>query len=446
MKISMTALVAALLLSHQAHAAVSASEASKLGQTLTIMGAEKAGNAEKTIPAYTGGLSKVPAGLKVTNGKRPSPFDDEKPSLVIKSQNVASYNAKLTEGTKTLFKKYPDFRMDVYPTHRTVAFPQSVLDATRKCAETAELINNNNGVKGAKACIPFPIPKNGSEAIWNHKLRYEGKSYEFKYEAYNVDRSGRAVMASKGENIVYYPFQDASNKTDQLLNFWINYTGPARRAGERLLVIDPLDDVAVGRRAWQYMPGQRRTKLAPNVAYDAPNPSTAGASTYDDALMYNGAIDRYDWKLVGKKEMYVPYNNYKLSYFSSPEEALKPNFINPDVVRWELHRVWEVEATLKPNKRHIYSKRTFYLDEDSWNIMASDQYDARGQLYRSGFAFMTMSYDEVAPFTSNYVHYDFTAQMYAMNFWPSCSRCGLKYMPVSPGIFSPDSMAGTGIR
>ncbi len=61
-----------------------------------------------------------------------------------------------------------------------------------------------------------------------------------------------------------------------------------------------------------YLPGQRRVKAAPDVAYDTPNPGTAGATTYDDAFMFNGAMDRYDFKLIGKKEMYVPYNAYKL--------------------------------------------------------------------------------------------------------------------------------------
>lgn len=447
MKISTTTLLTTLLLAPQAYAAVSATEASQLGKTLTMMGAEIAGNAEKTIPRYTGGLSKTPAGVRVKNGKRPSPYDDEKPVFSINHQNMATYSGKITEGAKKLFERYPDFRMDVYTTHRSVAFPQSVLDATRQCAETAKLVNNDNTLQGAKACTPFPIPKTGAEAIWNHKLRYDGTSYNLQYEAYNTNRFGTKVMASKGDNVVYYNYYDPKDTSnDKLASFWVNYTGPARHAGERLLVHEALDDVNVGRRAWQYMPGQRRTKRAPNVAYDTPNPSTAGGSTYDDALMYNGAIDRYDWKLVGKKEMYVPYNNYTLSYFSTPEEALKPRFVNPDLVRWELHRVWEVEATLKPNKRHVYSKRTFYLDEDSWLILASDQYDARGQLYRSGFSFMTQSYDELATFSSNHVHYDFTAQIYAMNYWPNCASCGVVYKSVSPNLFSPDNLSGSGVR
>ena len=197
--------------------------------------------------------------------------------------------------------------------------------------------------------------------------------------------------------------------------YWLvklNYVGPARRNGEALLWIDAVNPLKQPRRAWQYLPGQRRVKLAPDLAYDTPNPGAAGAGTYDDVSVFNGAIDRYDWKLVGKKEMYVPYSSYRLTYHKTSADVTKPNHLNPDFVRWELHRVWVVEATLKADKRHIYSKRVFYLDEDSWTALASDQYDARGQLYRSSFAYPSYSYDAQAPFGDTFAIYDFSSGVY----------------------------------
>jgi hypothetical protein len=163
------------------------------------------------------------------------------------------------------------------------------------------------------------------------------------------------------------------------------------------MLVDPLDIGTKDRRAWTYLPGQRRVKVAPDLAHDTPNPGTAGATTFDDTFIFNGSMDRFDFKLVGKKEMLVPYNDYVAVYQSKQDDLLKPNHLNPDLVRWELHRVWIVEATLKEGKRHVYSKRTFYLDEDSWMALASDEYDARGQLYRTGFAYMAPSYDVPAP-------------------------------------------------
>ena len=224
------------------------------------------------------------------------------------------------------------------------------------------------------------------------------------------------------------------------------YLGPARRNGEALLVWDAANPLKQGRRAWQYLPGQRRVKLAPDIAYDTPNPASAGASTYDDASVFNGAMDRFDFKLVGKKEMYVPYSTYRLTYHKPVSDITTPNHLNPDLVRWELHRVWVVEATLKPDKRHIYSKRVFYIDEDSWMALASDEYDARGQLYRSAFANMSYSYDVQAPFADNTVFYDFTSGVYSVNGLATYN--GLKYLTEMPAenAWSPDALAGAGVR
>ena len=224
-------------------------------------------------------------------------------------------------------------------------------------------------------------------------------------------------------------------------------SGPARRNGEALLIIDSVNPLKQPRSAWQYLPGQRRVKLAPDLAYDTPNPGAAGAATYDDVSVFNGAMDRYDWKLVGKKEMYVPYNNYRLTYHKPVADITKPNHLNPDLVRWELHRVWVVEATLKPGKRHIYSKRTFYLDEDSWTALASDEYDARGQLYRSASRTCRRAMTCRRRIDTTFAIYDFTSGAYNS---PGCigPYDGLKYMTELPPTrsWTPDALAGAGVR
>jgi hypothetical protein len=94
-------------------------------------------------------------------------------------------------------------------------------------------------------------------------------------------------------------------------------------------------------------------------------------------------LDRYDWKLVGKKEMIIPYNAVRINDRTLKyKDILKPKHINPELTRYELHRVWVVEATVQAGKTHQFAKRRFYLDEDSWSIAAVDLYDSRGQLYK----------------------------------------------------------------
>ncbi|HSI55795.1 MAG TPA: DUF1329 domain-containing protein [Ramlibacter sp.] len=427
--------------------AVTADEARALGTTLTPIGAEKAANKEGTIPAYTGGLTTPPAGFKAGDGIRPNPFAAEKPRLVVDAKNMAQHGAQLTEGTKALIQKFPSFRVDVYPTHRSAAFPKWVGDNTAKMALQAKTANEGRSMQGAHAGFPFPIPKTGYEAMWNHLVRFNGPAYESKYRNLTVDANGRTTLVTEGTSVQEYPFWDNSKTSAD--TFWRiknTYTGPARRAGEALMVVDPIDMGSKERRAWMYLPGQRRVKVAPDLSHDTPNPGTAGATTFDDLFMFTGSMDRFDFKLVGKKEILVPYNAYQAVYQAKQDDLLKPNHLNPDLVRWELHRTWVVEATLREGKRHVYGKRTFYLDEDSWAILASDEYDLRGQLYRVGFAYMAPSYDQPAPYTDMFGHYDLVARVYSLIGFIAESG-GMRAVKALPDReWTADSLAGAGIR
>ena len=447
---SVMALAIASLIAAPALAAVSGEEAKQLGTTLTPIGAEKAGNKDGTIPEYTGGI-KAPADFKPGSTKRPDPFASEKPRLVITGKDIAAHADKLTEGTKQLLKRYPTMRLDVYPTHRTVAVPQRVVDNTVKNATGAKTSDGGLGIENVLAGYPFPIPKTGNEVMWNHLLTYRGLGWSGKYDSWNVDSSGTPILATTGEITYAWPNNDPQKtgfikETDPFWYVKLFYLSPARRNGEALMLWDSANSLKQPRRAWQYLPGQRRVKLAPDIAYDTPNPGSAGTSTYDDATVFNGALDRFDFKLVGKKEMYVPYGNYKLTYYAMPADVTKPGHINPDLVRWELHRVWVVEATLKPDKRHVYSKRVFYIDEDTWQALASDQYDGRGQLYRSGYSYPSYSYDVQAPFVDTQSFYDFSSGMY--NITGLVSAKGVKYLSEMPAdsFWSADALAGAGVR
>ncbi|MFO1270391.1 MAG: DUF1329 domain-containing protein [Rubrivivax sp.] len=430
-----------------AGAALTPEEAKALGGSLTAIGAEQAASKDGLIPAYTGGLTTPPAGWKAGDGIRPNPFAAEKPRLSIDAKNMAANAAQLTEGAKALLQKYPGFRIDVYPTHRSVAFPKWVGENTAKNAVRAKTLNEGRSIEGAHAGFPFPIPKNGYEAMWNHLLRFNGAAYESKYRNLTVDASGRATLATEGVSVQEYPFWDPTRSgADTYWRIKLTYTGPARRAGEALMIVDPLDIGSKDRRAWTYLPGQRRTKVAPDLAHDTPNPGTAGATTFDDTFIFNGSMDRFDFKLVGKKEMLVPYNAYAAVYGAKQDELLKPNHLNPDLVRWELHRVWVVDATLREGKRHVYSRRTFYLDEDSWAAVASDEYDARGQLWRTGFAYTAPSYDVPAPYTDMFGHYDLVSRVYSLTGFIA-ETGGLRQTKALPEReWTADALAGAGVR
>jgi len=383
-------MLAGLMIGGPAAAAASASDAAKLGAELTPLGAEKAGNSDGSIPAWDGGITSASqAGFaNFRPGQHhPDPYASDKPLFTVAAGNMSQYGAKLTEGHKKLLQTYRNtFKMIVYPTHRSAASPQRIYDATKRVASTAELAAGGNGVVKAGEGVPFPIPASGVEVFWNHVLRYRGDVIVRNIGQAPVTAGGDYTMVKfRDETMVAYSLAGAkSENLNNTIAYFIQETvAPARLAGEVLLVQETLDQSIENRRAWVYNPGQRRVRRAPNVAFDNPGTNSDNLRTSDQFDMYNGSPERYDWTLVGKKEMLVPYNSYKLnSNTLKYTDILKKNHINPELARYELHRVWVVDSKLKAGKSHLYSRRTLYVDEDSWQILAVDCYDSRGQLYR----------------------------------------------------------------
>ncbi|MDX9789101.1 MAG: DUF1329 domain-containing protein [Desulfobacterales bacterium] len=430
-----------------AMAALTQEELSQLGgDKLTAIGAEVAGNADGTIPPYTGGYTTVPPGFDRSKMMLPDPFADEKPLYSIDAKNMDQYKDKLSPSTIHMITKHADFRIDVYPTHRTVAIPDYIAEGTKRSAAVATLENDGKNLNGCWYGIPFPLPKNGQEAIWNHILRWSAPGEEFlRYNAFVITSAGRRILASEGHTYMEYPYWNP-NATAHKDRHWMlddRLIAPANRNGEGLMWFLSTDK-SHGDPAWQYLPGQRRVKMAPEIAYDGPNTTVAGASTYDDAFIFTGSPDRYDWKILGKREMLVPYNNYKFIYHSTPDTAIGPHFINPDYVRWELHRVWVVEGTLKEGMRHIYIRRTLYLDEDSWIGLMADEYDNKNMLYRGMFSGLVFNYDTKAPFSTTYYGYDFVSGIYWVNAYLMGPNLLVTIRPDT--VWSPQSLAGTGIR
>jgi hypothetical protein len=370
-------------------AAIGAEEAARLGKDLTPLGGEMAGNADGTIPAWTGGLkSAADAGFPdyKTGQHHPDPYANDKPLYTITASNMGQYASKLTEGHKQLLQTYKDYKIVVYPTHRSAAVPQRIYDATKRIATTANLAAGGNGVTGAVEGVPFPVPKQGVEVFWNHILRYRGTTAARTIGQAPVTAGGSYNLVEFKDDFLFqyaFPGMTESQLNNIILYFIQETTQPARLAGEILLVHETLDQSKENRKAWVYNPGQRRVRRAPNVAFDNPGTNADNLRTSDQFDMYNGSPERYDWKLVGKREMIVPYNSYRLqSNTLKYTEILQKNHINQDLARYELHRVWVVDSTLKPGTSHLYSRRTLYVDEDSWQILAVDCYDSRGKLYR----------------------------------------------------------------
>jgi hypothetical protein len=410
------ALSALALASGAAHARVTQEEAAKLKSELMPLGGEKAANQDGTIPAWEGGLTQAPPCYKGKGQRYCDPFPEDKPQFTITAQNVSQYQDKLTPGQLAMFRKYPSYKMHVYPTRRTAAAPQHIYEATYQNALKADLGGNGEALTGAITGIPFPIPKTGHEPIWNHKVRYRGESVRRWNNQFATTQAGTFNHVKIREDVLF-PYNKKGATPESLNNVIIYFLqvveSPARLAGTVTLVHETMDQVKEPRRAWQYNPGQRRLRRAPNVGYDNPGTAADGLRTNDQTDSFNGAMDRYSWKIVGKKEVYVPYNSYKLhSDQHKYKDIITKNHINQDLARYELHRVWVVDSTLKQGTSHIYARRTFYIDEDSWAIMLVDVYDRRNQLWRWQEAHTGMAYDGPFLAPAGETIYDMQANRY----------------------------------
>jgi hypothetical protein len=396
-----------------AHAKISQADADRLGRDLTPVGGEVAGNKDGSIPKYDGGLTKPPACFK-PGVEYCDPFASDKSTLTISAANADQYKDKLMPGALAMLKAYNTFKMPVYQTRRTAAIPADVAAVVKAEATKIEL----NGFAMANriaSTTPFPIPKTGVEAIWNHNVRFLGGGIIKETSMFPVRPNGDFTRTTLKETRIFNQNMD-NPQENKLLFFHAYYKFPPTLTGTIYLVHEPVDQMKEQRSAWIYNSGARRVKRAPDLAYDAINDGTEGVSTTDQFDGYNGAPDRYEWKLVGKKEMYIPYNTYKVGEKKVKfSEIVTPRHANPDLLRYELHRVWQVEATLKAGQKHIYGKRVFLLDEDSWQVVWEDVYDTRGQLWKVGMHGFVQYYDAMVPWTRYNSIHDLLSGMYIID-------------------------------
>ncbi|MEM1114704.1 MAG: DUF1329 domain-containing protein [Pseudomonadota bacterium] len=372
------------------------------GDTLTPVGAERAGNADGTIPPWEGGLTTFPASY-VEGERLVDPFANEEPLFTITAANVGEYADSLSPGQIAMFKRYPEtYKMPVYKSHRTARLPDSEYALIKEGATETDLVAGGNGLVNFKANVPFPIPNSGVEVVWNHIARYRTPlGLKRRYIQAPVQTNGAFAAVLFEEEVIFANrFPDNPNP-NRLFVFLQRILAPARLEGDVLLVHENIDQVAEPRSAWVYNAGQRRVRRAPNIAYDGPGTASDGLRTADDLDLFNGAPDRYDWELVGKKELYIPYNAYDLRRGDLKyKDIIGSGHMNPEYLRYELHRVWVVEAKLKDGARHIYARRTFYVDEDTWQISVIDHYDGRGELWKMKEGHMVLHYQAAIPWLS----------------------------------------------
>ncbi len=413
------------VLASQGQAKVADEEAARLDSDLTPMGGERGANADGTIPAWTGTMDGAPAHIEYAgDGSYPAdPYGEDKPRLVITAANAKEHADKLTVGQLAMFELRPDtYRIDVYPTHRDAAYKKLHLERARWNATRTELVSEGESIKNWTGGVAFPIPQNGIEVMWN--TRTGGLPAPTTYGEYvniaTFSNGSRTIEANRIDTTYAYSLHDTPVGVTEkdlgptLFRSMGNATQPASKKGEMNMIHDPIDYTSDARKAWTYIPGTRRVRQAPNLGFDTPN-GPGGLMTVDDNQGFNGAFRKYDWKLLGKKEIYVPFHNYKMDEQGLSYETLLPvGHPNPDYMRYELRRVWVVEATLKSGERHLYGKRVFYIEEDSWIVSSVDSYDNRGNIYRMGLLPSVYSYSANGYTSRHNMYFDLQSGHYVV--------------------------------
>lgn len=411
-----------------------------LAADLSVLGAEVGANSDGSIPAWTGGLSTPPSGFDPSKGYK-DPFATEKPLFVIDQTNLGQYQDKLTAGQVALLKRYANYKIPVYPSHRTAAFSADMLKAVAAEAGQIKMIHNGNALQGVQASsVPFPKPSNGLEVIWNTLLRRPAQSLESYTASFIAGPGVRPTIFASNQTIAWAP---ALGKGGSNLLFGLmgQTTKPAAQAGEALLVMDTLNFVEEPRLSWIVNPGQRRVIRAPELVHSAPAGNSDALRTVDDIYGFNGSPERFEWKLLGKKEMFIPYNNYRMSDKSLKyTDMIQDAFLKPDLTRFELHRVWVVEGTLKAGQEHIYSKRTLYIDEDSWYVALMDQYDNKGELWRIKMLYLMQAYDAPGMYAAGEVQHDMNARKSVFSGFHNEEQPTRFNVPVKAGDFSPAAL------
>jgi tetratricopeptide (TPR) repeat protein len=414
--------------------------------SVTPIGADASANADGSIPAWAGGLQRAqwPAGFH--SGQRlADPYPADRPLFVITQANLAQYRNRLSAGHLALFAKYPDYRMPVYVSRRSVAYPKAIYEASQANIGKARLTGSDE-LTGARLGVPFPKPQSGVEIMWNHRTRYRGNSLITQSTQAIVRPGGSEPQYLKQTERVLFRYGNSEDPIDlardNILLYYLTWFGKTRSDIDFVaLVHETANSVKQPRNMWVIPPGVPKMFRVPPIGYDQPFPGSDGIMFLDMLDMYNGAFDRYVWKLAGKRELYIPYNSYRLSDGRDTYATLlTPKFFNPADTRYELHRVWVIEATERGGTRHSFGKRTFYVDEDSWNVVLVENEDHGGQLWRFQEGHLLPAYDAQSANCAPVITYDLKDGRYFVNRLLAQDPPMQSDVPMRTAEFLPDAV------
>ena len=353
---------------------------------MTAVGAEAAASNDRVVPAYSEGLRRFAERRRPKRGERlDHPFAADAPLFTVDRNSMKAHSALLSEGHKHLLRQHARYRMAVYPSRRSVSFPSVIEQASLANEMSARLVDADE-IAGVHMGVPFRRPKTGVEVIWNHRLRYRGQANDWVYNRGVRHESGDLeINQARWKFLAHYNRVTSTSQTarDDLIYQALLLIEPAEEYPQfQIVAHEALSPGVTRRKLWGNISPRSKTTLIPgdNDALGIFSRKIRFGDMFD---VFSGITDAYVYKLIGKREMIVPYNAFAFSVDVGlrPEDVLTPDHPNPDFARYEHHRVWVVEASLRQGKGHTFDRRVFYVDEDSWAILMVDCY-TDGELVR----------------------------------------------------------------
>ncbi len=306
----------------------------------------------------------------------PKPLGGEVKFRVDKS-NLEQHKDRLPEGLYKMIKEW-DYSINVYETVNDFSFPNDYQEATEKYKGAAR-VDKQGGIENYTAGLPFPEPKSGAEVMYNYDYKYTGDDFYYVGDAIIMSTAGRERRLGLTYSRMSYqgrlrvdPKPSIPGPGNVELKEISGFTYPEDIAGMVLLTVR-YQNPSKGDDGWMYIPTIRRVR---RISVAQRGDSSGGMDfTWDDYRGFSGKVSDYAWKLIGKKEMIIPFH----APTTNPRH--KGIVLIPDDLRYELRSVWIVEGVNK-DKDYVYSRRRIYLDADSYDIPVCVLWDRRGALWK----------------------------------------------------------------
>lgn len=280
--------------------------------------------------------------------------------------------------------------------------PAVFVAASKKSAVTAKVEFGKGRISGYQGGMPFPYepslsdPNAGEKLAWNVRYGLEIPDdvqlgpFVWEYRDANTGKINRTLdldpsfISNTGFRTMNKPEHMAGS--EEFFNMdMITVKSPQDLKGTGLLLKRRVDS-SRDDDGQLYLGFQRRARrLATSATTD---PFLGSNVMIEEFRGFNGKLNDFTWKYLGTKNLLV-------AYYSHKEAKLRDDYKTADWrptafkgkgqcwadVPWSLRKTYIIEMSPK-RADHPVSKRTMYIDAESFHVVVSEVYDRKGELWK----------------------------------------------------------------